>query len=88
MIQPDQGTKASGNGGGTKYRNVSFHASRISDNYYQVILIDKGGNIQDAIDVAYKAYDQILSLNKGKDSNRFYVWVETSGTGPPSVWKT
>ena len=70
------------------YKNVSFHASRISDNYYQVVLVDKGGNIQDAIDVAYKAYDQILSLNKGKDSSRFYVWVETSGTGPPSVWKT
>lgn len=29
-----------------------------------------------------------MSLNKGKDINRFYVWVETSGTGPPSVWKT
>ena len=88
MIQPDQGTKTNGNEGGTNYPNVSSHASRIGDNYYQVILIDRGGNIQDAIDAAYKVYEQILSLNKGKDSNRFYVWVETSGTGPPSVWKT
>ena len=50
--------------------------------------MDRKNNIQNAIDLAYKAYEHILSLNKGKDYNRFYVWVERSGTGPPSVWKT
>ena len=53
-----------------------------------MVLVDRNNNIQAAIDIAYKAHDHILSLNKGKDANRFYVWVERSGTGPPSVWKT
>ena len=71
-----------------KFGSVAFHASRISENYYQIVLVDRNNNIQNAIDIAYQAYDQIMSLNKGKDSSRFYAWVETSGTGPPSVWKT
>ena len=74
--------------GTEKYQNVAFHASRISKNYYQVVLVDRNNQIQDAIDTAYKAYEQILTLNTGVDSKRFYAWVETSGTGPPSVWKT
>ena len=51
-------------------------------------MVDRNDDIQNAIDIAYQAYDEIMSLNKGKDMNRFYAWVETSGTGPPSVWKT
>ena len=51
-------------------------------------MVDRNDDVQNAIDIAYQAYDEIKSLNKGKDANRFYVWVEASGTGPPSVWKT
>ena len=61
------------------------HVSRV---VALAFLVDKENNVQDAIDVAYKAYDSIIARNKGKDQYRFYVWVETSGTGPPSVWKT
>ena len=86
FLKPGKGSKDTNKN--EKYKNVAFHASRISENYYQIVLVDRTNNIQNAIDIGYQAYDQIMSHNKGKDLDRFYVWVETSGTGPPSVWKT
>ena len=88
LSKPGEDKNEKDKSNGNKYTNVAFHASRISSNYYQAVLVDKANNVQDAIDVAYKAYDSIIARNKGKDKYRFYVWVETSGTGPPSVWKT
>ena len=74
---------------GGRLGNVAFHASRISDRSYQVVVIDRQNNIQDAIDVANDAYYQLMKANKLQTpSNRFYVWVEESGTGPPSFFKT
>ena len=88
LSKPGEDTNKKDKSGGKKYGNVAFHASRISRSYYQAVVIDKANNVQDAIDVAYKAYDSIIARNIGQDQYRFYVWVETSGTGPPSVWKT
>ena len=88
LSKPGDDTSKMDNSVSNKYTNVAFHASRISSSYYQAVLVDKANNVQDAIDVAYKAYDTIIARNKGNDQYRFYVWVETSGTGPPSVWKT
>ena len=87
-FQPGHDSKKDGNMVQDKYLNVAYHASRISNNYYQVVLVDRQNDIQKAIDVANKAYDIIVGYNDLEGSGRFYVWVETSGTGPPSVFKT
>ena len=86
--QPGHDSKKDGNMVQDKFLNVAYHASRISNNYYQVVLVDRQNDIQKAIDVANKAYDIIVGYNDLEGSGRFYVWVETSGTGPPSVFKT
>lgn len=62
--------------------NVNFHVSRVSNDHYQIILMDRDGKIQNAIDAGQGIYDYLYDQLY---SSGMSVWIETSGVSKPSA---
>ena len=66
------------------YQSIRYHISRLNDKEYQIVITDVKGNYDNSQKFARKIYDKIL---KDYQDYGFYIWLELSGTGPPSAWK-
>jgi len=69
----------------TSSRNdVAFTVSRVGRREYELIFVDEKGDIENSIDVARDVAGYLRRDAKGEN---YYVWVEESGTSPPSAWR-